>query len=375
MKRARTLYGGVILSGLILAACQQSATPQAAPESAEPQAAALPSAATAFQVDPYWPKELPEDWLLGNVVGTAIDSHDNVWITHRPNSHPAAATTPPVIALDPEGNVIRSWGGSGPGYEWGTQVHGLHVDYQDNVWVGFGGGLPYDENERHTTDNALVLKFTPEGEFLLQIGKFGEGTHGSNNAMYLGNPTDVAVDPQTDEAYIADGYLNRRIIVFDANTGAYKRHWGAYGKTPDDTPQPRRDPNGPPPQHFDTPHCVNFSADELVYVCDRGNRRIQVFRTDGTFVKEALIPAGDMALSPDPEQRLLFVQGGGGGIQTVLRESFEVLATFGRRGRMAGQFMAPHSVAVDSKGNLYVSETLEGSRIQKFVPKGMTSGE
>lgn len=334
-----------------------------------------------FQVDPFWPKELPNNWLVGNVVGVAVDSRDNVWIVHRPNSQAGAEKTPAVLAFDPAGNLIQSWGGPGTGHDWGTQPHGIYVDYKDNVWVGFGGGLPYDIKAKTTTDNALFLKMTPPGKFLLQIGRFGTGTEGSGNTTFLGQPTDVFVDAKTDEAYIADGYTNHRIIVFDANTGAYKRHWGAFGKPPDDAPLTAFNRSGPARQQFDTPHCVVVANDGLVYVCDRGNQRIQVFRKDGTFVKDALINAKlndgqiggtpwDIAFSNDPQQRLiLLADGGNHKVHTLLRDSLQVVGTFGRRGRWAGQFESPHNLALDSKGNLFVAETLDGRRVQKFVPK------
>ena len=338
------------------------------------------ASAPSFEVDPFWPRELPEDWLLGNVVGVATDSSDNVWIIHRPNSQRGGEHTPPVIAFDPAGNVVRAWGGPGEGYDWGTQTHGIHVDHEDNVWVGFGGGLPYDLSTRATTDNAHVLKFTPEGEFLLQIGDFGRGTEGSGSTEFLGQPTDVFVDPASDEVYISDGYTNRRLIVFDSNRGEYRRHWSAYGNPPDDGLQPRFSRDGPLPQQFNTPHCVGRAADGRVYVCDRGNQRLQVFEPDGTFVAEALIAAElrngtvggtpwDLAFSRDPAQRFIFVADGSShAVHTLSRETLEVVATFGRRGRWAGQFESPHSLAIDSRGNLFVGETLDGRRVQKFVP-------
>ena len=237
-----------------LLACERAGDPEVAGDAAATPGE--PAAALAFEVDPYWPRPLPDDWLLGNVVGVATDSRDNVWIIHRPNSQRGAETTPPVIAFDPDGRVVQSWGGPGDGYAWGTQTHGIHVDHRDNVWVGFGGGLPYDLSSRATTDNAHVLKFTPEGDFLLQIGEFGSGTAGSGSTRFLGQPTDVFVDPETDEVYVSDGYTNRRVIVFDAETGEYRRHWGGYGGPPDDGPQPAFTRDGPLPRQFNTPHCV-----------------------------------------------------------------------------------------------------------------------
>ena len=373
-------YAGVIVLAIGLVACGDTATP--ADTTAGPGTPDEVAAFTAdgFQVDPYWPRPLPDGWLLGNVVGVGTDSGDNVWIIHRPNSQAGAGETPTVIAFDAAGDVVQSWGGPGDGYDWGTQTHGIYVDYQDNVWVGFGGGLPYDPTSSTTTDNALVLKFTPAGEFLLQIGDFGRGTEGSSSTEFLGQPTDIFVDAQTDEVYITDGYTNRRLIVFDANTGEYRRLWGGYGNAPDDGPTPRFSRDSELPQQFSTPHCVAGAADGLVYVCDRGNQRIQVFNKDGTFVAERLIEAQigsgriggtpwDLAFSPDPDQRLLFVADGGGhAVHTLDRASLEVVGSFGRRGRWAGQFESPHSLAIDSQGNLFVGETLDGRRVQKFVP-------
>ena len=386
MEEVRNLYVVVVLAALTLVSCQQPAEPQPSPDVTE--SLAVPRGSTgAYQVDPFWPKELPDDWLVGNVVGIAVDSDDNIWIAHRPNSQPGAENTPAVIAFDPEGDVVQSWGGSGEGYDWGTQLHGLYVDYQDNVWVGFGGGLPYDITKRSTTDNAHVLKFTSDGEFLLQIGRFGMGMEGSNSKEFLGQPTDVYVDPDTAEAYITDGYTNRRVVVVDANTGEYKRHWGAYGNVPDDAIQPAADPGGPPPQQFDTPHCVHLSDDGLVYVCDRNNGRIQVFQKDGTFVKEAFVELetgeglvrgrpGDIVIPRDADERLIYmVDMGTDKVHTIDRDSLQIISSFGRHGRGAGQLLTPHSVALDSNGILYVTETTLGSRVQKFVPAGLTSTE
>jgi hypothetical protein len=310
-------------------------SPQAASTQSKPAAPRVP----AFQWDHTWPRELPNNWLVGNVVGVAVDSRDNVWIVHRPNSQTGAEKTPAVLAFDQSGNLVRNWGAPGAGYDWGTQTHGLYVDSQDNVWVGFGGGLPYDLKSRATTD------------------------------------------AKADEVYFSDGYTNRRVIVFDVNTGAYKRHWGAFGKPPDDTPMPAFNRSGPPRQQFDTPHCLAIANDGFVYVCDRGNQRIQVFRKDGTFVKDAMINAKltegvvggtpwDIAFSTDPAQAHIFLADGGNHrVHTLRRESLEVVSTFGRRGRWGGQFESPHSLAIDSKGNLFVAETLDGRRVQKFVPR------
>ncbi len=377
--RSDRTFGALTLMGWLAWGCAAPAPVEETVASpASPTEAVQP--ASGFMVDPFWPQPLPAGWLLGNVVGVATDSRDNVWIIHRPNSQSGAADTPSVIAFAPDGGIAQSWGGPGDGYDWGTQTHGIYVDHEDNVWVGFGGGLPYDPSAKTTTDNALVLKFTPEGQFLLQIGDFGVGTEGSDSTMFLGQPTDVWVDPETSEAYITDGYTNRRVIVFDATTGDYLRHWGGYGDPPDDGPVPRFSRDAEAPRQFSTPHCVTGATDGLVYVCDRGNQRIQVFQKDGTFVDEAFIEADlgdgqvggtpwDIAFSSDPAQSQLFVvDGGGHAVHMLDRESLEVTESFGRRGRWAGQFESPHNLALDSRGNLFVGETLDGRRVQKFVP-------
>jgi sugar lactone lactonase YvrE len=334
-----------------------------------------------YQVEPFWPKEMPNNYMFGNVVGIGVDSKDNVWVTHRPQSQPGAEKTPPILEFDPAGNLINSWGGQATIPQWGTQVHGLYIDNKDNVWVGFGGGLPYDVKTRATTDNANFLKLTPQGKVLLEIGKFGMGTEGSLSTKYLGNPTDVHVDPKSNEVFISDGYLNHRIIAFDANTGEFKRLWGAYGNKPDDNVglnmQFRRQATGPQPQQFSTPHCLVGTNDGLLYVCDRGNQRIQVFKHDGSFVRDVFvkekddpgpgIAPQDIAISPDAQQRFLFVMTGEQ-VFTLQRDTMEVVGRFGHRGRSTGQFISGHSLAIDSKGNLFAGETLAGSRLQKFAP-------
>ena len=330
-------YAGVMMLAVGLAGCDDTTPTLEAPGL---PGVAPASMADGFQVDPFWPKPLPEGWLLGNVVGVATDSGDNVWIIHRPGSQAGAGETPPVIAFDPAGNVVQSWGAPGDGYDWGTQTHGIHVDHQDNVWVGFGGGLPYDPTSPTTTDNALVLKFTLAGEFLLQIGDFGRGTEGSSSTEFLGQPTDIFVDPQTDEVYISDGYTNRRVIVFDANTGEHKRLWGAYGNAPDDGPMPRFSRDSELPPQFSTPHCVAGAADGLVYVCDRGNQRIQVFST-GWYVR------GRAADRSAPRRRAGWGHPVGPGVLTRSRTALPVCGRW-RRSR------GPHARARLARGRRVV---------------------
>jgi hypothetical protein len=338
--------------------------------------------APMFEVDPLWPK--PFQGLLGMAIGVWADDQDNIWMIHRSSAtlhanekgaelNPPIAEccrgAPPVLAFDPEGNLVRSWGGPGPGYEWPQSNHGIHIDYKGNVWIGGNG-----EKDAH------ILKFTKDGKFLMQVGKLG-GNAGSNDLENFGRVAKIWVDPKTNEAYVADGYLNKRVAVLDADTGKMKRYWGAYGHKPDDTNLGNYDPKAPPAQQFRNPvHCVERSNDGLVYVCDRANDRLQVFQPDGTFVKEAFFAketlgagsAWDLAFSRDPEQRFIFMADGQNNrVRIIVRESLAEVTAFGDGGRQPGQFYGVHSIATDSKGNIYTTETWEGKRLQKFVYKGM----
>jgi DNA-binding beta-propeller fold protein YncE len=338
--------------------------------------------APMFEVDPLWPKPLPNHWLLGSTIGVWVDDQDNVWIIHRGaatlNDNEKArdlkvgeccSSAPPVLEFDPAGNLIRSWGGPAPGYEWPESNHGIHVDYKGNVWIGGNGAK-----------DAQILKFTQDGKFLMQVGHYGKNG-GSNDLDNFGRAAKIWVDPKTNEAYVADGYLNKRVAVLDADTGKIKRYWGAYGHRPDDKDLGKYDPSAPPAQQFRNPvHCVERSSDGLVYVCDRQADRVQVFRPDGTFVKEAFYAkntlgsgsAWDIAFSRDPQQRYLFLADGTNEkVRVVLRETLEELTSFGDGGRQPGQFFGVHSIATDSKGNIYTTETYEGKRLQKFVYKGI----
>ena len=338
--------------------------------------------APMFEVDPLWPKPLPNHWLLGMTIGLWVDDQDHIWIIHRgaatlhPNERAlelkvgeCCQSAPPVLVFDQAGNLVRAWGGPGQGYEWPESNHGIHVDYKGNVWIGGNGKA-----------DAHVLKFTKEGKFLLQMGRYGKNG-GSNDPENFGRVAKIWVDPKTNEAYIADGYLNRRVAVLDADTGRMKRYWGAYGNKPDDADQGKYDPKAPPPQQFRTPvHCVERTNDGLVYVCDRQANRIQVFTAEGKFVKEAhyareTLGSGstwDLAFSKDREQRFLYLADGTNEkVRIIVRETLEEITNFGDGGRQPGQFYGVHSIAVDSKGNIYTTETYEGKRLQKFVYKGM----
>jgi hypothetical protein len=329
--------------------------------------------APKFVVDPSWPRPLPNRWILGQVSGVAVDSRDHVWIVQRPKSLTAdergAASTPPrslccvpgppVIEFDAEGAVVQAWGGPGPGYDWPSSEHGIFVDHQDHVWLAGNG-----ERDHH------VLKFTRAGRFLLQIGRPGAGGH-DGDVRNLGRPADTRVDPTTNELYVADGYGNHRVIVFDAATGGYRRHWGANGRPPG---EPGIKPFGNPV------HCVRIARDGLVYVCDRPNNRIQVFRRDGTFVKEIAVAPDtrgggavwDVEFSVDAAQTYLYTADGENNhVWILLRDPGRILGRFGRHGRYAGQLHWVHNLAVDSKGNLYTTEVDSGKRVQKFVHRGL----
>jgi hypothetical protein len=348
----------------------------------------------AFEVDPKWPKPLPHQWILGAVAGVAVDANDHVWIVHRPSTLQPNETrsiwraAPPVLEFDQDGNLRSSWGGPGAGYEWPDLEHGIYVD-GDVVWLGGGGDR-----------DAQLLKFSRDGRFLMQIGRKGSN-EGSNDTRNLGGASSLTVDRAANELYVADGYVNHRVIVFDATTGSYKRHWGAYGKRPDDSyftgtgeklPRPfsgsvqsenrpsRYDPDGPPPPQFRIVHAVRIANDGLVYVCDRTNDRLQVFRKGGTFVKEAFVAkktfgsgsVWDLAFSNDPAQTFVMVNDGTNQqIWILRRDTLEVLSAFGHAGHQAGEFYGAHVMAADSKGNLFVGETYEGKRIQKFVYRGL----
>jgi DNA-binding beta-propeller fold protein YncE len=350
-----------------------------------------------YEVDPLWPKPLPNNWLLGSTIGVWADDQDNVWIIHRSSAtlnnnergaelNPPIADccrgAPPVLVFDPEGNLIRAWGGPGQGYEWPDSNHGIHMDHKGNIWIGGNGG-----------PDSHILKFTKDGKFLAQYGKKGKH-QGANNAQgqptFAGNSNDpdnfgrvadLWVHPRTNELWLADGYLNKRVAVLDADSGKMKRYWGAYGNKPDDANLGPYDPKAPLAQQFRNPvHCAEHTNDNLIYVCDRQNDRLQVFTPDGKFVKEAqyaknTLAAGstwDLVFSKDPEQKyIIMTDGQNERVRIILRDTLEELTSFGDGGRQPGQFFGVHSIASDSKGNLFTTDTYEGKRVQKFVYKGV----
>lgn len=369
--------------------------------------------APLFEVDPLWPKALPNHWVLGSIGGLSIDDQDHIWILNRGSRTLAAnfkqlemnppwamccASAPAVLEFDQAGNLLRHWGGypGGPGYEWMDQEHGLTIDHKGNVWIGGGAG-----------GDSHILKFTKDGEFLMQVGKKdarlirGSLTSSAAARAYkansldmenFGRPAKLVVDPKTNEAFVADGYLNTRIVVMDGDSGRFKRIFGAYGNKPDDTlfenasvigdqSATGYDPTAPAAQQFrHAVHCVVVSKDDFVYVCDRQGDRIQVFTKDGKFLKEAWIAretrnAGsvwDLAFSADPRQEYLYVGDGENELIHILRrDTLEELTAFGDGGRQPGMFYGVHVIGTDSKGNLYTGETYEGHRVQRFIYKGL----
>jgi hypothetical protein len=355
--------------------------------------------APRFEVDPFWPKPLPNHWLLGAAIGVWVDDRDHIWIIHRssatlnnnergaelnPPTGECCKGAPPVLEFDAEGNLVNSWGGPGAGYEWPQSNHGIFVDHKGNVWIGGNGA-----------GDSHVLKFTRTGKFIAQYGKAGihkgpvdaEGLStyagDSNDQQNFGRVAKIFVDPRANEAYIADGYLNKRVAVLDADTGKMKRYWGAYGNKPDDRNLGPYNPDAPPAQQFRNPvHCADVSNDGLVYVCDRVNTRLQVFTKEGKFVKEnwyarrslADGSVWDIAFSRDPKQTYIFMADGRNQrVRVILRDTLEELTAFGDGGRYPGQFFGVHSIAIDSKGNLYTTETYEGKRLQKFVNRGIAN--
>jgi hypothetical protein len=356
--------------------------------------------APSFRVDPSWPKALPNRWLIGQVCGIAVDRHDHIWINQRPRTlttdEAGAAQTPPrseccfpapsVMEFDRAGNLIQAWGGpADPGFlterctpamgcEWPQNEHGIFVDHNDFVWVAGNGGPDHQ-----------VLKFTRDGRFVLQVGRSGvtlgsnATTGGMNGTPALGRPADIEVDPTNNEAYISDGYLNKRVLVVDGNTGRHRRHWGAYGNVPNDAPPGPYVPGQPPAQQFRNPvHCTRIANDGLVYVCDRVNDRIQVFTKQGQFRREYFVATNtlgngstwDIDFSPGTNQTFLYNPDGENNYVWILeRLTGSILARFGRNGRSAGQFHWVHNLATDSAGNIYTAEVDTGKRAQKFAPR------
>ena len=402
MNRKRNLVIGSSLLALIVACgVGQGAMGQAGGGEGMSMDMSAEGLVPMFEVDPLWPKNLPNHWLMGPTIGVDVDSTDTIWIVHRNTPNQFVARTeiglaqdpplsvccqpgPPVLAFDQDGNLVQSWGGPGTetgDYTWPESNHGITIDHMDNVWIGGNG-----------QGDAHVLKLTKSGDFLMQIGKPGARQTGTedgrpvytrdSNAMdSFGRVAKISIDAGANEAYLADGYFNRRVAVVDVDTGEIKRYWGAYGNKPEDGDLGQYSFGSEPAPQFRGPvHCAEVANDGMVYVCDRTSDRIQVFQTDGTFLSEHFVAprtlaqgsTWDIDFSHDPAQRFIYLTDGQNmKVYIIERSTMEVLTAFGDGGRQPGMFFAPHSIAVDSDGNIYTTETYEGSRIQKFVFKGM----
>jgi hypothetical protein len=348
---------------------------------------ASPSAVPQFEVDRAWPATLPNGWVMGVPSWVAVDRQDHIWVLHRPRTLSADQqqhAAPPVIQFDQDGKVLRSWGGPADRYDWPDIEHGIFVDYRDHVWIGGINPIAGAPGSQRSDD--MLLEFTTTGQFVRQIG--GRDTSGGNrDTKNLKRPADVFVYRKTGEVFVADGYGNTRVLVLDAQTGAFKRMWGAFGNVPLDAPPvppgarrpfPPLLTEGPGPDQFDVVHALTISNDGLVYVADRQHRRIQVFTVDGRYVTQAFInrtspnPRTDsgLAFSPDPEQRFMYVADfDNGQVVIVERRTLAVVGRFGNRSAKPGDFQSLHNLASDSKGNIYTAEVAPGARVQKFVPR------
>lgn len=335
-----------------------------------------------FEVDPFWPQPLPNQWILGSAIGVAMDARDHVYIVHRtdePNfgqreialdlgTSECCSPAPPVLEFNADGALVNAWGGPGEGFTWPATNHGIEIAPDGNVWIGGNG-----------TGDSHIVVFNRDGQFVRQIGIPGSPIN-SNSMAHFNQVAEIAIDPGTSEAFIADGYGNKRVAVVDVATGAFDRYWGAYGNRPSDDPVTYI-PGEPLPQQFVGPvHCAEPSNDGLLYVCDRGADRIQVFLPDGTFIKEAQIAplttgpgaTWDIAFSQDDEQEFIYVADGQNHkVHVVHRDSLEVMYTIGGGGRQPGLFYGTHSIVSDSQGNFYTTETYEGKRVQKFIYRGL----
>lgn len=367
--------------------------------------------APKFEVDPFWPKPLPNNWVIGQTIGLSVDSNDHVWIIHRPGSlEPKESylannlagcciAAPDVLEFDQAGNLLHHWG-KAEGHDWPSSNHGITVDNKGNVWLGANGAnqpgarpTPPGPGGANAPEagvarglgmyhDSFILKFSQDGQFLGEIGH-ANGSTGSNDTENVRGVAEIRINPKTNELFAADGYGNKRVSVWDTETLKYKRHWGAYGKTPDDKNPGPYDPSAPVAQQFRNPvHCAVPSDDGLVYVCDRVNDRIQIFKEDGTFVKEIFVlkntrgdgSAWEIAFSKDAKQKFLYLADGANErIHVFDRESMNEIYSFGGGGRQPGQFYAVHSIATDSKGNIYTTETYRGQRVQRFVYKGLAA--
>ena len=392
-------------------------------------------AAPTYRVAPLWPAPFPDDsWVIGSVSGVTVDSQNRVLVVHRgndslegnekgmipaagrggapglPSSSVCCMSAPVVLEYDAAGKFLGGWGGPSSTYAWPQVTGGIAVDGKGNVWIaaagadtpppaaGRGRGAPPDAGGKPLPPappppppppgDAHVLKFSRNGLHMLTIGTPGK-MDGPDSQTTLNRPTAIAYDSAANEVFIADSG-NRRIAVFDADKGTYKRHWFAYGEKAAGAAPGPYDPNAGPAKSFRDVTCVEIARDGMVYVCDKSSNRIQVFDKTGKFVKEGFIAkntlggivtgsfgaplnaAGavwDVAFSNDPQQRFLFVADGQNKkVRVVNRDTLTEVGAFGSGGRYPGQFLAVAAVATDAQGNVYTGELHHGKRVQKFTP-------
>jgi DNA-binding beta-propeller fold protein YncE len=363
-----------VVIALVAAAAMGATALTASRAAAQTPAQAQTRSVPTFAVDPAWPK-VPPQWKLGDVSSMTTDAQGNIWVLHRPRTlkdPDFAKAAPPVIVFDQAGNYVKSWGGDGQGYDWPQREHGIYIDPKGFVWVG-GNNCPTNGLARlkPVADDA-ILKFTQDGKFVMQIGHSNQ-SKGNADTANVHRAADVQVYSPTNELFVADGYGNHRVIVFDADTGAFKRMWGAFGNKPQDDDHceivrhTNFDPPGP--QNLSVVHSIRVAHDGMVYVADRENRRVQMFSNDGKFIKQHLNGAStfanSVALSPDPDQQFLYV-GAGKQIAILDRKSLDRVGTVNMPGMIGG-----HLITTDAKGNIYVAGTGQG--LQRLVYQGMSA--
>jgi len=384
--------------------------------------------APRYQVQALWPRPFADQsWVLGSITGVTVDAQNHVWVVHRgadslennekgmmlnpPSSSICCKAAPFVLELDQAGTVLTSWGGPGQGYQWPQSPGSLAVDPKGNVWITAAGLEPAPARGRGPNDptaaeqpaaagrrgggtpappapaDAHLIKFARDGKFLRQIGTPGK-MDGPDSRTTLNRPSAVAFDAAANEVFVADTG-NRRIVVFDADSGEYRRHWFAYGEKTGGAAPPPYAPGDPPAKSFRDVTCIEIARDGTVYVCDRSSNRIQVFQKNGTFVREAIISkntlgatvsgqfgvvssygsAWDLAFSSDAQQRYVFVANGHDKkVHILQRDTLTEVGSFGSGGRYPGQFLAVGSIAIDAQGNVYTGEQHHGKRVQKFLP-------
>jgi len=346
-----------------------------------------------FQLDSKWPQQMPNGYFFGQIAGLTVDSHGNVWVLSRPRSivpqldePPQAASgvpAPSVVEFDAQGKFLRGWGGpfamsdaERANFDWPAQEHGIAVDSHDNVWICGNG-----RDAKNGRDDNQCLKFTTDGKFLMQVGKSAQ-SKGSLDTANMNHAAWPVYYAPANELFVADGYVNRRVIVLDADTGKFKRMWGAYGKAPDDSATRNRTYD-PVPQQFNLVHGLVISHDGIVYVADRNNNRVQSFTLDGKFLKEAFVAreipmvgfgtVNSVALSGDKDQRFIYVcEGHQQRVRVLDRRTLEEIpqAAFGHVGQYPGMFLGLHIITTDAKGNIYTGDGRDG-RVQKFNFTGL----